>query len=66
MKGTVKWFDTAKGYGFITTEAGGDIFVHYSGINKLVFRGLEEVQYGEFVVGEGNRCEQAGNVNVIG
>ena len=39
MKGTVKWFDTAKGYGFITTEAGGDIFVHYTGINKQGFRG---------------------------
>lgn len=37
MKGTVKWFDTAKGYGFITTEAGGDIFVHYTGINKQGF-----------------------------
>ena len=36
MKGTVKWFDSAKGYGFITTEAGSDIFVHYTGINKKI------------------------------
>ena len=59
MKGTVKWFDTAKGYGFITTEAGGDIFVHYTGINK-------QGQNVEFEVGEGKRGEQAVNVNVIG
>ncbi len=44
MKGTVKWFDSAKGYGFITTETGTDIFVHYTGINKDGFRGLEEGQ----------------------
>ena len=44
MKGTVKWFDSAKGYGFITTEAGSDIFVHYTGINKEGFSGLEEGQ----------------------
>ncbi|MEG2065215.1 MAG: cold shock domain-containing protein, partial [Alistipes sp.] len=40
MKGTVKWFDGAKGYGFITAETGGDLFVHYTGINKDGFRGL--------------------------
>ena len=44
MKGTVKWFDSAKGYGFITTEAGSDIFVHYTGINKEGFRGLKKAR----------------------
>ena len=47
MKGTVKWFDSAKGYGFIKTEEGSDIFVHYTGMNKDGFRGWEEGQ---------NRC----------
>ena len=55
MKGTVKWFDSAKGYGFITTEAGSDIFVHYTGINKEGFRGLEEGQNVEFEVSEGKK-----------
>ena len=62
MKGTVKWFDSAKGYGFITTEAGSDIFVHYTGINKEGFRGLEEGQNVEFEVSEGKKGEQAVNV----
>lgn len=66
MKGTVKWFDSAKGYGFITTETGSDIFVHYTGINKEGFRGLEEGQHVEFEVGEGKKGEQAVNVSVIG
>ena len=66
MKGTVKWFDTAKGYGFITTEQGSDIFVHYSGIEKQGFRVLEEGQEVEFEVGEGKKGEQAINVNVLG
>ena len=66
MKGTVKWFDSAKGYGFITTEAGSDIFVHYTGINKEGFRGLEEGQNVEFEVSEGKKGEQAVNVSVIG
>lgn len=66
MKGTVKWFDSAKGYGFITTEAGNDIFVHYTGINKEGFRGLEEGQHVEFEIGEGKKGEQAVNVTVIG
>ena len=65
VKGTVKWFDSAKGYGFIKTEEGSDIFVHYTGINKDGFRGLEEGQNVEFEVGEGKKGEQAVNVNVI-
>lgn len=66
MKGTVKWFDTAKGYGFITTEKGSDIFVHYTGIAKDGFRVLEEGQEVEFDVDEGKKGEQAINVNVLG
>lgn len=66
MKGTVKWFDTAKGYGFVTTEEGNDIFVHYTGIAKQGFRVLEEGQQVEFEVGEGKRGEQAINVNILG
>lgn len=66
MKGSVKWFDTAKGYGFITTSEGNDIFVHYTGIAKEGFRGLEEGQEVEFEVGEGKKGAQAINVSVIG
>ena len=65
MKGKVKWFDTAKGYGFITTENGSDIFVHYSGINKDGFRGLDEGEEVEFEIGEGKRGEQAINVTAL-
>lgn len=64
MKGTVKWFDSAKGYGFITTEEGNDIFVHYTGINKEGFRGLEKGQNVSFDVSEGKKGEQAVNVDV--
>ena len=65
MTGTVKWFDAAKGYGFIKTEDGNDIFVHYTGINKEGFRGLDEGQHVEFEIGEGKKGEQAVNVTVI-
>ena len=65
MKGTVKWFDSAKGYGFITTEEGSDVFVHYTGIMKEGFRGLDEGQKVEFEVSEGKKGEQAVNVTVI-
>ena len=65
MKGTVKWFDSAKGYGFITTEEGSDVFVHYTGIMKEGFRGLDEGQKVEFEISEGKKGEQAVNVNVI-
>ncbi|HIZ15638.1 MAG TPA: cold shock domain-containing protein [Candidatus Tidjanibacter faecipullorum] len=65
MKGTVKWFDAAKGYGFITDETGKDIFVHYTGIDKEGFRVLAEGQQVEFAIGEGRRGEQAVHVTVI-
>ena len=43
-KGTVKWFNNQKGYGFISDEAGNDIFVHYSGLNMEGYKSLEEGQ----------------------
>ncbi len=61
-KGTVKWFNNQKGYGFISNEDGQDVFVHYSGLNMEGFKTLEEGQAVEFDVVEGNRGEQAANV----
>ncbi|MDE7355749.1 MAG: cold-shock protein [Rikenellaceae bacterium] len=66
MKGKVKWFDSAKGYGFISTETDNDVFVHYTGINKEGFRGLEQDQEVEFEIEEGKKGPQAVNVEVIG
>lgn len=66
MEGTVKWFDTAKGYGFITAETGSDVFVHYSGIIKDGFKGLEQDQRVKFDLEEGKKGPQAINVLVIG
>lgn len=65
FKGTVKWFNSAKGYGFLTMEEGTDIFVHYSGINKDGFKSLEEGQNVEFDVVDVERGKQAVNVTVI-
>ena len=62
MKGKVKWFDSAKGYGFIQTEEGTDVFVHYTGIEREGFRVLEEGQEVEFEISEGKRGPQATNV----
>lgn len=62
MKGTVRWFNNQKGYGFISDENGQDIFVHYSGLNMEGFRTLDEGQQVEFDVTEGAKGPQATNV----
>lgn len=64
--GTVKWFDSQKGFGFITNEQSGkDIFVHFSGIASNGFKTLEEGQQFSFDTTQGPRGEQAVNVNYI-
>ena len=65
MKGTVKWFNNQKGYGFISDEAGSDVFVHYSGLNMDRFQSLEEGAAVEFEVVEGSKEPQATNVTVV-
>ncbi|WP_195571602.1 cold shock domain-containing protein [Paenibacillus sp. 1001270B_150601_E10] len=62
MKGTVKWFNAEKGYGFISVEGGDDVFVHYSAIQTDGFKTLDEGQEVEFEISEGNRGPQAANV----
>lgn len=64
-KGTVKWFNNQKGYGFITDSEGKDIFVHYSGLNMEGFKALQEGQNIEFDVIETEKGSQAMNVTVI-
>ncbi|SMC26440.1 cold-shock DNA-binding protein family [Clostridium acidisoli DSM 12555] len=62
MLGTVKWFNSQKGFGFITTEEGNDVFVHYSGIEDSGFKNLEEGQKVEFDLTQGQKGDQAINV----
>ena len=64
-KGTVKWFNNQKGYGFISDEQGNDVFVHYSGLNMDGFKSLEEGATVEFAVVEGAKGPQATNVTVV-
>ena len=64
--GTVKWFNGAKGYGFIEREAGPDVFVHFSEIRGEGFRNLDEGQSVEFNVEQGQKGLQATNVAVVG
>ena len=61
-KGTVKWFNGAKGYGFIQRSTGEDVFVHFSAIQAEGFKTLEEGQAVEFDIVEGARGPQAANV----
>jgi CspA family cold shock protein len=61
-KGTVKWFSNQKGYGFITSESGKDVFVHHSSIQGEGYKSLEEGQQVEFEVQQGPKGEQAVNV----
>ena len=62
MKGTVKWFNNQKGYGFISDENGKDVFVHYSGLAGDGFKSLDEGQKVEFDVQDGAKGRQAVNV----
>ncbi len=62
MEGKVKWFNPDKGFGFIESEDGGDVFVHFSAIQSDGFKTLEEGQAVQFDVVDGNRGPQAANV----
>jgi cold shock protein len=65
ITGKVKWFNNAKGYGFIERDGGSDVFVHYSAIQGDGFRSLEEGQAVEFEIVDGPKGPQAGNVTKI-
>lgn len=67
QRGTVKWFNDQKGYGFITPEAGGkDLFVHYTNITGEGYKTLAEGQMVEFIVGQGPKGEHATEVQRVG
>jgi len=64
-KGTVKWFNSSKGYGFITREQGDDIFVHFKAIEGDGYKSLEEGDQVQFEVGQGPKGLQANKVSKI-
>lgn len=63
--GTVKWFNGGKGYGFIERDEGDDVFVHYSAIDGVGYRNLDEGQRVEFNVEQGAKGLQATNVVIV-
>jgi CspA family cold shock protein len=65
LRGTVKWFNAVKGYGFIGREEGEDVFVHFSAINMEGFRKLEAGQEVEFQIESGPKGLQAANVSPV-
>lgn len=64
-KGTVKWFNNSKGYGFIEQENGSDVFVHYTSIQGQGYRSLREGQSVEFEVEQGDKGPKAVNVTIL-
>ncbi|MBE2183210.1 MAG: cold shock domain-containing protein [Anaerolineae bacterium] len=64
-QGTVKWFNSEKGYGFITPEEGPDLFVHYTEIQSTGYRSLNEGDKVEFVITDGKKGKQASAVTVV-
>lgn len=64
-QGTVKWFNSEKGYGFITQDNGPDIFVHYTAIQSTGFRSLNEGDKVEFEVTDGKKGKQASAVTIV-
>ena len=62
LKGTVKWFNNAKGYGFIGRDEGPDVFVHYSAIALEGYKSLQEGDKVEFEIAQGQKGPQAANV----
>lgn len=65
MTGTVKWFNGTKGYGFITKDDGGDVFVHFSAIEMDGFKTLDEGQRVQFEVEDGPKGPQAAKVRSV-
>ena len=64
-QGTVKWFNSEKGYGFIAQDGGEDVFVHYSAIQMDGYKALDEGQRVEFEVTQGPKGPQADAVRVV-
>ena len=64
-KGTVKWFNSSKGFGFIQREQGDDVFVHFRSIKGDGYRSLEEGQFVTFTVTQGQKGLQAEDVSVV-
>ena len=65
MKGTVKWFNAEKGFGFITGEDGKDVFAHFSQIQKQGFKSLEENERVTYDLVQGQRGPQASNIKTV-